>query len=200
MAFQYLSGSSTVNLFNLIFTQILKISPTLMSKYTTVQDQVLYLIFIPSIIILFFVWTFGYWIVGNANKGFRLLISLASYIYIVYSGWYGSFIIPIVLAWFPIVLITFFAFFILTRIFHPMNVSGASKVMKATFDKATSKSNEIKTTEKKIEEIDKKISQLKSMEGRVSGNDRAMAELVSKEAQLEHMKIELKEKLDRLGG
>jgi uncharacterized membrane protein len=198
MAFNYLSGS--VNLFNLIFTQILKISPSLISHYTSLQDQVLYLIFIPSIIILFFVWTFGYWIVGNANKGFRLLISLASYIYIVYSGWYGSFIIPIILAWFPIVLISFFAFFIMTRIFHPMNVQGASKVMTAAYEKATSRSKEISTMEKQIEEVDKKIRQLKSMEGRVSGNDRAMAELVSKEAQLEHIKIELKNKLERLGG
>jgi hypothetical protein len=198
MAFNYL-GSGTLNLFNLIFTQILKITPTLISKYSTLQDQVLYLIFIPSIIVLFFVWTFGYWIVGNANRGFRLLITLASYIYIIYSGWYGSFIIPIILAWFPIVLISFFAFFIMTRILHPQNVAGASDVMKAAFQKATSKSKEINTVEKQIELIDKQIRALDSRQNSTS-NERAKSELIKRMAELEQKKIEYKERLNSLGG
>jgi hypothetical protein len=198
MAFNYL-GSGTLNLFNLIFTQILKISPTLVSKYTTVQDQVLYLIFIPSIIVLFFVWTFGYWIVGNSNRGFRLLITLASYIYIVYAGWYGSFIIPIILAWFPIVLISFFAFFIMTRILHPQNIQGASNVMNAVFEKATNKSKEINTVEKQIELIDKQIRALDNRQNNTT-NERARAELIKRMAELEQKKIEYKERLNSLGG
>jgi hypothetical protein len=198
MAFNYL-GSGTINLFNLIFTQILKISPTLISKYSAIQDQVLYLIFIPSVIVLLFVWTFGYWIVGNANRGFRLLISLIAYIYIVYSGWYGSFIIPIILAWLPTVLITFFAFFIMTRIFHPSNLQGASNVMSAAFKKATNKSKEMSSIEKQIELIDKQIRALDSRQNSTS-NERAKSVLIARMSELEQKKIELKEKLSSLGG
>ena len=52
MAFEYLGGS--LDLFRLIFEQILKISPTLLYKYPTVQEQVFYLILLPHVILFLF--------------------------------------------------------------------------------------------------------------------------------------------------
>jgi hypothetical protein len=198
MAFEYL-GSGSLDLFNTIFREILKISPTLLYKYVTLQDQVLYLILIPSVIVLFFIWTFGYWIVGDAHRGIRLLISAIAYIYIVYSGWYGSFIIPIILAWFPIVLFSYFAFFIMTRIMHPSNVAGASKVMSAVYKKASEKRKHADALEKEIDLVNKKINQLQAMRGGTH-NPRAEANLTAEIARLEQKRIALREKLDSLGG
>ena len=183
---------ATVDLFNLIFTTILKISPTLINNYRTIQDQILYLLLIPSVIIILFVWTFGYWIMGKGHNGLRILISLIAYIYIVWSGWYGTWIIPVILAWFPIVLVTFFLFFILSRIFHPMNVQGASKIMKSGFEKAGAKGKEINVLRKQIEMIDKKIKHLNSEKSKMAdGQARQVIQLEitdlrSKKKEIEH--------------
>ncbi len=196
MAFEYLGGSTDLS--NLIFNEILKISPILMSKYYTLQDQVLYLILIPSVIILLFVWTFGYWFMGGGHRGLRLLISAIAYIYIVYAGWYGTFVIPLILAWFPIVLIAAFAFFLMTKIFHPMNIAGASKVMKSTFQKATAKSKKIDKLERQHDVVTRKIRQLENRL-RNTNNDRAKAELIARISDLNSKKVEIEDKLDQLG-
>jgi hypothetical protein len=198
MVFDYLSGSTSIS--NIIFSNILKINPSLMYKYTSVTDQALYLILIPSVIILLFVWLFGYWFMGSKNSGLRILISGVAYIYVVYSGWYGSWMVPIILAWFPLILIAYFGFFIMTKILHPVNVRGAANVMNAVFDKATSKSKDIETTEKNIKLLDKKIDQLKNMMGNVKGNDKAEAEIIAKMADLEHAKMDQEDHLRKLGG
>ncbi len=198
MAFEYL-GSGTVDLTNLIFREILKISPTLMSRYFTLQDQVLYLILIPSVIIILFIWTFGYWIVGSAHRGLRLLISMIAYIYIVYSGWYGSFIIPIILAWFPMVLLSFFLFFIMTRIFHPLNISGASKIISAGFEKGSRKGRDIKKLEHKIDMVQRKITKTRQQEASAQDNE-TRARLRRVRIALEHKKMDLEDKLDRVEG
>lgn len=183
---------ATVDLFNLIFRTILKISPNLISNYSSIQDQILYLLLIPTVIILLFVWTFGYWVMGKGHNGLRILISLIAYIYIIWSGWYGTWIIPLILAWFPVVLVTFFLFFIMSRIFHPMNVAGASKVMKAGFEKAGAKGKEINALRKQIEMIDKKIKHLSNERGKMAdGQAREVlnleiTDLRSKKKEIEH--------------
>jgi hypothetical protein len=188
---------ATVDLFNLIFIQLLKISPDLISRYSTVQDQILYLLLIPSVIIILFVWTFGYWIMGNGHNGLRILISLIAYIYIVWSGWYGSWIIPVILAWFPIVLVTFFLFFILSRILHPMNIGGASKVMKAGFEKIPQKGKEINALRKQIDIIKKKIRHLESEKSKMS-DPQARSVLSLEITDLKQKKKEIEHEIDIL--
>ena len=129
---------------------------------------------------------------GKGHNGLRILISLIAYIYIIWSGWYGTWIIPLILAWFPVVLVTFFLFFIMSRIFHPMNVAGASKVMKAGFEKAGAKGKEINALRKQIEMIDKKIKHLSNERGKMAdGQAREVlnleiTDLRSKKKEIEH--------------
>ena len=189
--------ATQIDLFNLIFQEILKISPSLITKYTTIQDQILYLILIPTVIIFLFIWTFGYWIVGTGHRGLRLLISAIAYIYIVWSGWYGTWIIPIVMTWFPMVLFAFFIFFILTRIIHPLNIGGASKIMKAGFEKASSKGKKINELEKQIDLIDKKIRDLERERNRLTdGQARQILKLEI--VDLKQKKKQLKDAIDSL--
>jgi hypothetical protein len=202
MAFSYLSGSG---ISDIIFNTILKINPTLLSKYTSVTDQAFYLLLIPSVFIILFVWTFGYWFVGKSHNGLRILISMIAYIYVVYSGWYGSFMVSLILAWFPVILISYFGFFIITKILHPGNVQGLNKVVDAGFKKikeANANSKEIETTEKNIEILKRKIKDLeaKQMSMERAGNPRAVADIITVLSQLEHQKIDQEEHLKRLEG
>lgn len=67
------------DLISLILNDILKISPTLLSKYYTPQDQVIYLILIPSVVLFLFLYAFSKQIVGRIvgeHPGFEYLVSI----------------------------------------------------------------------------------------------------------------------------
>lgn len=152
MAFQYLSGS--VNLFNLIFTQILKISPSLISKYANIQDQVLNLILIPHVILFLFIYAFSIGIVARitgGHKGFSTLVGIISYIYIVWNGWYGTFLIPLLNAWFMIALIFGLILFLVTVIVHPARGAALTKLGGEAGKMAGKKIGETINKDKKLE-------------------------------------------------
>lgn len=106
------------DLFTLIFEGFLKIDPILLTRYTNIQDQLLYLVLIPHVILLLFLWTFGIWIARGHPK-FHILLSIVGYIYVVWSGLYGTFLIPFMVNMFSLMLILAFGFFILSYIIHP---------------------------------------------------------------------------------
>lgn len=143
----------SINLFQIIFTEFLKISPDLLSKYPTIQDQLLYLILIPHAVLLLFIFSFGYWFVGFAHKGIRLVISLVAYIYLVWAGWYGTLVVPIVNAFLPLLIISWFLLFMFSRVFHPLNLPGASGVIKGASDKIKSSIQKSKDREKAEKEL-----------------------------------------------
>jgi len=121
---------ATIDIFEIIFETLLRIDPSIISNYTNVQDQLLYLIFIPHVVILFFLWSFGYWMVGaRGHRGIRYLMTIAGYVFIIMSGWYGSWMLPIIIAWFPIMLGGMFLFFIITRILPPKTIGGMHDVI-----------------------------------------------------------------------
>jgi uncharacterized membrane protein (DUF106 family) len=81
-----------------ILVQILKISSDLLSKYSTVQDRLLWLIFIPHILLFIFIWLFADNMAklgGGTHTGIRTLVAIAAYITIIFTGWYGMYIVPI---------------------------------------------------------------------------------------------------------
>lgn len=115
---------ATIDLFQLVFQTILKISPNLLYKYTTIQDQILNLIFFPHVVLFLFILGFGDFLVpegrtSGKNKGMRYLVMGAAYIFIVYQGWYGTILIPIMQTWFSLMLVSGLIFFFLVRIISP---------------------------------------------------------------------------------
>lgn len=150
-----------VDITTLILQDILKISTSLIRDYSSVGDQLIYLILIPSVIVLLFVYVFGGWIAGSSPK-FHYLITIVSYIFIIYSGWYGSFIVPIVINWFAITLGLAFVFFIITKVIHPIRgkaiyeLSGAAgkRLKEATMGKTKAR----KEVEKQMSELRRQIS------------------------------------------
>lgn len=110
---------ASIDLFQIIFEQILKIDPTLIAKYTAIQDQLLYLIIIPHTILLLFLFGFGIMLM-HEHRGLRYLLTVVTYVFIIWSGWYGSFLIPMVTAWFYIMLTFGLFLFFISKIFHPV--------------------------------------------------------------------------------
>jgi len=124
---------ATLDLFTLIFQEILKISPNILYKYTTLQDQLFNLIFLPHVVLFLFLFGFGAMIVPHGapegkNKGLRYLVIATTYIFIVYQGWYGTFLIPLLQTWFTIVLIFGLVLFLTVKIIHPFTVRSVGSV------------------------------------------------------------------------
>jgi len=161
------------DLISLILNEILKISPNLMTKYSTVQDQVLYLIFIPSVILILFIYAFAKQIVGRIvgeHKGFEYLVSIVSFIYIVYSGMFGTTLVPLFINWLNIAIVLSLIVFIISVVFHPVRgpqlTATAKEIGRMAGEKITAKEKERKAIEQEIDAIKKELQGLRAEESR----------------------------------
>lgn len=154
----------TVNIITIILENILKIDPYTIAQYSSISDQLIYLILIPNVILFLFVWSFGYWVVPH-HTGMRLLMSLTAYIFIVYIGWYGA-LVPIFIPWFTILVGGMLLFFIVSKILHPGAIAPASGLIGEIGKKVRGSGaprKEAEKIEEEIKKIDKKIKILKGM-------------------------------------
>ncbi len=154
-----------INLFQLIFEEFLKISPDLISKYATIQDQLLYLILIPHAVLFLFLFGFGVFM-GYGHKGLTFLLRIVAYIFIVWAGWYGTILVPLTISWFYIMIgIALFMFFV-AKIFHPFTAQNlgefASKVAGEMADKTIGKEKERETLEEEIKMVNDQIRTLEN--------------------------------------
>jgi hypothetical protein len=156
------------DLFNLIFNEILRVSPALLSKYSTVQDQVIYLILIPTVILFLFIYAFAKGIVGRIvgeHKGFEYLVSIVTYIYLVYSGIFGMTLIPIFITWLNIAIVVALIVFVISVVIHPARGPALMKVGEAvgkSVGKMSAKAKEQRAIEEEIDSIKKQIAALES--------------------------------------
>jgi hypothetical protein len=103
-----------------VLHDILKISTTLISHYPTVQDKLLYLILIPHIILLLFIYAFSKALVARilgGHKAIESVLLFVVYIYLIYSGIYGTVLIPLFISSFLLLLIIGVGFFVLELFF-----------------------------------------------------------------------------------
>jgi len=119
---------ATLDIFQLVFQDILKISSTILYRYATFQDQIFYLIFLPHVVLFLFLFGFGRILAPETgSKGLRYLVMATAYIFIVYQGWYGQILIPLFQTWFTIMLGFSLAIFLISRIIHPYTAKEISK-------------------------------------------------------------------------
>jgi len=160
------------DLFNLIFNEILKISPTLLSKYATIQDQVIYLILIPTVILFLFIYAFAKGIVGRIvgeHRGFEYLVSIVTYIYLVYSGIFGATLVPIFITWLNIAIVVALIVFIMSVVIHPARGPALMKVGEAigkSAGKLGAKEKQRKAIEEEIDSVKKQIAALEAERNR----------------------------------
>lgn len=145
-----------------VFEQVLRIDPSTISNYSTMQDQLLYLILIPHIVLFLFIVAFSRGIVTRVvgqHRGFEYLFGIAAYFVIVLGGWYGSILVPILLTWFYIAIGIALIIFIISIVFSPARAPAlfrlGTEVGKTIGEKTTGKT-------KKREAIVKEIDILKA--------------------------------------
>ncbi|NIM47463.1 MAG: hypothetical protein GTN40_04895 [Candidatus Aenigmarchaeota archaeon] len=204
MAFEYLGAGST-DMFNLIFREVLKISPTLLYKYTTIQDQVIYLILIPMLVLFLFIYAFSRQIVLRVvgeHRGFQYLVSIIVFIYLIYSGIFGTMLVPIFTTWLYIALALSLIVFFVSVVIHPSRGPALTKLGREAGKKVFQKTRKIDALEREIDVINKKIRRYQHQleEARAEGNTRAVSNMRNRIGDAEAKIEEIRDEIDRLGG
>lgn len=189
-----------LNLFQIIFEEFLKISPDLISKYPTIQDQLLYLILIPHAVLFLFLFGFGIFL-AHEHKGLKFLLRVTAYIFIVWAGWYGTILVPLTISWFYIMLGIGLIVFFIAKIFHPVTAQAlggpAAKVLGEIGDRTIGKEKERDALEEEIKSTNAQIITLKN-QLKQPLEPTAKAYIQMQISQLENQLVVLKRKLSKL--
>lgn len=186
----------------LIFETLLKIDPNTIAQYTTIQDQIIFLLLIPHIILFLFIYAFSASVVGRvvgAHRGLRNLIGVAAYVFIVSAGWYGGILIPLFITWFQILLVIAFVVFFISIIFHPARIGPLTDLAGKL---GVGESKEEKEREYTIQELKSELNAAKSELAIVSSTfNRESAKSNPDSKMLQYYKMEasqLERKISRL--
>ncbi len=192
-----------IDIITLVFEQILRIDPSVMFKYATTQDQLLYLLFIPHIVLLMFIAAFSKSVVSRmlgAHTGFKYLVSIAIYIFFILSGWYGR-LTGILVNWLLVSLLIAFVIFMMSILWHPsatgMGLKLAGEVGGLIGKATVGKSKAIKTLKKELEIVDASIERHERAHV-TTPEARAYNEMQIQ--MLEEKKAVLEKKIEQAGG
>ena len=192
-------GADTVPIKDIILEQILQIDPTVIARYTTVQDQLLYLILIPHLIIIIFLYLLSSTVTPTSrvtqmkNMGIMYLIAIVGYIFIIMSGWYGI-LIPILNVYWVVLLGIGLITFIASKFYHPVRAGEMFGLGKMIGEKTLGKAKARKEYENRIKEINDEVRVLKRELARTKEYSARslirvqISELVREKAQLERKK------------
>jgi len=169
-----------IDIFTMVFEEFLKISPSLLTKYSLIQDQLLYLILIPHVILFLFLFGFGQMII-NEHKGLRYLVTITAYVFIIWGGWYGGVLVPLSVAWFYIMLIFGFFLFFISKFFHPLQAQKLGSAVGPKIGKAIGQhmgknkemerlQEELKFTRRKIQDMENLINNAQTASERATYN------------------------------
>lgn len=194
------------DVYSIIFQEILQITPRLISQYSSVQDQLLYLILIPHLVLLLFLVAFSKGIVGRvlggAHPGFNYLFTIVGYIFVIVSGLYGSWLVPFMITWFYLGLIIAFGLFFLSIIFHPSRAAAGIKMFteggKIIGEKTVGRGKKIRAYQDQIDDLQAQIDSTRNQirSGTLRGNALSYAKMQVTE--MESQKAKLDSEMSRL--
>lgn len=185
-----------IDIIRLILVDIFQISQQLITQYTTVQDQLLWLVLVPHVIIFLVLFSFGAWI-SPAHTGLSRVAAIVGYLVLVVSGWYGSWIVPIVDAFFTVFLISAILFFIVSRLVPPRVVENLGELGAQIINTSTQKGTERKKTESEIRALKRAMKELERDKNRPGTSDEEKAEISN---HISELRVELAEKEEELRG
>ena len=185
-----------VDFIKLILEQILRINPSLIAQYPIVQDKILWLVLVPHVVVFLFLFCFASWIVPK-HAGLRRVLSVVTYLVLIVGGYYGSFIVPLVNAWFTILLVSGFLFFLLSRIFPPTSVQAGTGILGEILTHATAPAKKRKELEREIKELDNAISELEQY---ANQNPQARKAIAKQIAGLRAERARKQSQLEEAGG
>jgi hypothetical protein len=191
-----------VDIAKLILQQIFQIAPTTITKYASTQNQLLYLLLIPHVILILFLYIFADSVArmgrtGGTHKGLFYLVGIVSYLYLVLGGWYGSILVPIFIGlWQLIIALALFAF-VFSRFIHPARAGEMLALGKAIGGKLVEKERTKKRIEAEIKATDR---MLREVERSPAESKQAMSYKSMQLSQLRMKKAELEAALEELEG
>lgn len=182
----------------LIFVEVLKISSKVLSDYPQMQDKLLYLIFIPHILLIIFIWIFADSVArigGGIHTGIRALVAIGTYIFLIFAGWYGTWIVPIFVGLWQIILVLALITFVASRFIHPARAKEMMALGKVMGEKVTEKGKIRKKLEHERDAVKRMIKEIErapatTAEGR-QYKEMQVAQLRAKLAAIEHELEEL---------
>lgn len=185
----------------IIFVEILKISSSVLNNpqwAATMQDRLLYLIFIPHVLLVIFIWIFAdnvSRIGGGTHVGIRTLVSIATYVFIVFAGWYGSLIVPIFVGLWQLILAVALISFVLSRFLHPARAKEMMALGKVVGEKVTEKGKIRKKLEHERDAVRRMMREIQKSPARTQEGmqykEMQLAQLRAKLAEIEHELEEL---------
>jgi hypothetical protein len=102
-------------------------------------------------------------ITSPPHKGLRYLISIGAYLFIVFQGWYGTFLIPLLEAWFTIMLIFGLVLFLVSKIIHPTTIRKIGSQVAPALGKIVTKEKQREVLEKELRFIRKRLKDLEKL-------------------------------------
>ena|SRR3989344_1334357 len=187
-----------VSIIDIVLRDILKISPTLISKYPTVQDQLLYLILIPHVLLIIFILAFSRGFVGrfiSGHHGLNYLVSIVLYIYLIYAGWYGSILVSLFSQFLYLALAIGIIVFFINFIWHPARLPMTGKLLQEAGSLLSEKTIGKEKIRKEIGRIGKQINSLNAARAMLPAGDPSRHYYDIQIAQLEAKKAELNAQL-----
>jgi len=149
-----------------VLHDILKISTSLISKYPTVQDKLIYLILIPHIILFIFIYFFAKATIARILGGHAALetaLMFIVYLFLIYAGIYGTILIPIFISSFYLLLIVGLIFFVIGLFIHPARHEALGRLALEAGKMVAKKSREEEDKAAVIEKINREINETKLM-------------------------------------
>lgn len=176
-----------------VLVQIFHMSSDLLSKYSTVQDRLLWLIFIPHIVLFIFIWIFADNVAkmgGGTHTGIRALVGIAAYVTIVFTGWYGTMLVPIFVGLWQLILILALVSFVMARFIQPARAKEFMALGRVVGEKVGEKEKTRKALEHERDSLRKMIQQVEQMPARTAegqaSKEMQLVQLRAKLAQIEH--------------
>jgi hypothetical protein len=177
--------------------QILQISSSLLSKYPTVQERLLWLVFIPHVLLVIFIFLFADNIArigGVKHMGIRTLVAVAAYVTIIFTGWYGTYIVPwFINIWYMVLALAIIGF-VVSRFLHPARAKEFMALGKVVGEKFGEKEKVRKKLEHERDTLKRMIQQVNAMPTRTAEGQQAKEmQLVQLKARLAEIEQELSE-------
>lgn len=155
---------ATFDLMSFVFEEILKIDSYTMAQNPAIQDKLVNLFLIPHIVLILFLFGFGY-MLAREHKGLRYLLAIGAYILIIYSGWYGM-LAKLSVTWFLVMIVFGLVLFFLSKIFPHASAAKlgpvGSLIGQKVF-KSVGKGKEIERLEDEKARLDKELARLRKM-------------------------------------
>lgn len=185
-------GYAQFDIVTFVLETILKIDYSTIGKYATVEDQLLYLVLIPHVVGLLFLFGLATTITAG-HKGLRNLIGITGYIFLVLSGWYGTMVPWIILYW-QVLLITYFLVFFVSIFWHPSEGRETFKLG----EKLTEEFLRGPRLRKQLDLVNKKIAAMeRDIPTREEGEGRAYTEWKKKHMDLIYERKQLEDAIER---